>query len=300
MVVDRRIRIVKGFSGYRENTLCFKTGSHVSLVYDMTKFAFEDEGPEYSPFSPTAVGLFYERLLLGDSFPNEMILNTTMSLTHAMATALYVAPDLVLSPHCASLVKSFEMNHKWGEVGKAHVCPDHASVLYATHRALENLTHDSAPDEMYQYLLAAATVISSYLQTGLVPSPVEIEVPEVIEQKGSFVVVKSPRPCWEYIYGQGFLSGVWFVSSHEGHMDRLVLFKKSSFVRDLDMLQVGKKLNRLEFDYEGVVGDGWLHQYNETLLLYPVKNPVTGDALAGTSLKPSQIIELVKGCLNDS
>lgn len=297
-MTDRKIRIIRGFSGYKSGSLCFKTGAPPEIVYDFGFHAFEDSGPEFDVLAPTALQLFYERLVLGDAFPTEMVLSGVDSLQNVFAASLFISPDLVFTAECASLIHAVSMKWKWQDVASAHLSPTHVEVMRAVLQALWISKDKTTIEEDYQRLMRAVSVVESYLRTGSIP-PVQAEKSEtdIIWSQSDFVVFRSDVPSWDLIYREGYMYGIW-LRKEEGSRERPFLFKKSSLI-PFDLREVGRLLNDAEFGIKGHEGDGWLRSPDPTLLAYPIRNPIDGSELEGTSLELDTIIELAVSVLKE-
>lgn len=299
-MADREIRIVRGFSGYKQDSLSFKTGAAPEIVYDFQFHAFEDEGSEFGSLVPTALQLFYERLVLGDSFPSEMILNGVDCLQTVFAAALFISPDLVFTSECSSLVYAFSMGERWNDVALAHLSPTHIEVMRSVTQAVRTSKESPTIEEDYQRLMRGVTVLESYLRSGSLPSnPPDSRSYEVLKEEGAFIAFRASEPPWDLIYREGYMYGIWYPVMEESDVERPLIFKKSSLISYLDLRAVGRLLNVEEFGIEGKEGDGWLRSLDPTLLVCPERNPLDGTQMKGTSLSMNEISGLVLSVLKE-
>ena len=93
------IRILPTFEGYKEKSLCYRTGADLSDCASLSHWALES----HHIFGPGALKQLYERMLVGQSVPDEMIV-TSLGEDTAVAVALCKNPEIVLKSSCGPLV----------------------------------------------------------------------------------------------------------------------------------------------------------------------------------------------------
>lgn len=299
---SKKIRIIKGFKGYKKGSICFMTESSTEDVMNPYEPAFDDVNiNNIITGDNTALRLLYEQISLGSSFPPNMILNSIRTPNHAFAAALFINPSLVLESKCLSLISSFNLYHKWGPIAFSHIPETHYAIIHAVLVVIQGEDADSEKKSLQQ-LTMASTIIESFLQLGNIPENTETSPSlDIIDSENDFVIFKSetsPR-IWQKIYKKGFLCGIWVIP--ESNNKKLFIFKKSHFV-PFDLTKVRNSLNAAEFNLGEISGkNGWYQtDTNPNIIFHPEKHPINGGNLKGTTLTLDTVKKLSLQVLRSS
>jgi len=188
--MGRLIRILPSFMGVSHTLVCFETQVSSSELREHD-IVFEHHGDSYHPiFDAGALRMFYERLMLGQSFPK----------------ALFFTPSLVLSPECTALVNSIDMVDRLGSPALAHIPHEHKMLI----GAIRSIATPNIPDPAnYPVLTSCATLITQYIEQGVVPSVSYASDYKVVATEGSVVAFTSSKWAWDRVWMEGALCGLW-------------------------------------------------------------------------------------------
>jgi len=204
--MGRLIRILPSFMGVSHTLVCFETQVSSSELREHD-IVFEHHGDSYHPiFDAGALRMFYERLMLGQSFPNTMVLTRWWRIDQIMAAALFFTPSLVLSPECTALVNSIDMVDRLGSPALAHIPHEHKMLI----GAIRSIATPNIPDPAnYPVLTSCATLITQYIEQGVVPSVSYVSDYKVVATEGSVVAFTSSGWAWDRVWMEGALCGLW-------------------------------------------------------------------------------------------
>lgn len=257
-MTERQIRILPEFTGYREGMICFETRCGPEDVYDIGKYAFEHHGPQYSPFSPGALRLFYERLVLGQPMPPVIVLTAWHRYDQIMAAAMFIHPPMALDWECGHLVNSLDALDRLGPAAFAHMPHDHKELVYAINGAVAAFFEqaDQSDARAMRALAQCAGVLIDYVENGAMP-PVASPPPvwEVLADDGEFVAFTSQDYVWDIAYQAGYTHGLW------AHGNALRLSRKSPLVPCWDPPALCARMaaalgGEWRLDGDDVVGEG--------------------------------------------
>jgi hypothetical protein len=212
-MTDRHIRIVTGMQGTREDAICFETGASASEVRDLGAFVFEHHGQDHhSLFSPSALRLFHERLMLGQAMPPLLLLTRWWRIDQLLAAALFIEPALLLHPATTSLVSSFDLVERLGSLALPHIAWEHKELLrLLRHRTAGRSTRATEQEEALALVVSCARDIIAWVVEGTLN--VEPEIPPVLEALATgegFLAFTSPQWAWDVAWSSGAVWGVWF------------------------------------------------------------------------------------------
>lgn len=291
------IRILPTFEGYKEGSLCYRTGADLEDCADLSKWAIDT----HHVFGPGAVKKLYERLLLGQNLPEEMIL-TSFGDDTAVAVALFLKPDLVLRPSCGPLVASVDLVHRLGRPFLPHLPDDHRAVLESV-RVILTAPATTEPERV-EKLKLAATIVDSYLTFGSVPNVKlgftgDLTVWENLSDGESGFLVASSEGFQglDELFELGCLFGVMTMrvcDPEDTSPKQVLIFKKSEIIGDFDPPTIAQALNHHEFgaSVEDPSMGGW--KYSPLSCGSPQKHPFTGERMTGTTLPIEFIVETAR------
>lgn len=238
-MLDRQIRIIPSFTGYREGVICFETHCGPEEVRDLSKFAFEHHGEAYSPFDPGSLRLFHERILLGQAMPSTLVLTEWYRYDQIMAATLFTQPLLILEAECTSLVNSFDLLDRLGPPAFGHIPHDHKELAYLIQYLTAEVREGQVRSENIQETLKQCTqMISHYILEGSLP-PSNMPEPkyQIHMEKESFIAFSSEDYVWDEMWRKGYLWGIW------AKKDTCELRRKSTLVSGVDLDKLLKTLS---------------------------------------------------------
>jgi len=235
-MTEKTLDILPSFSGYKEGTLCFKTGAG----------SLEDGGT----LGPSAISQFYERVILGDSFPPKMIINHTSTMDFALAFLLFSRPELVLETRTAGLVRAVDLYTRLGVVGLS-VLPAYDRRLLEKAQGMMQ-QQGSSVEAQFQGIRKAAAIFEEEIRLS---SVLPDEPPfEVLDEHDGFVRYKANMPCLPEVYAAGYMGGQWEAGSLS------MVFKRSPLVTDLPLDRLRSTLDN------DTLKDVWLAVDDATLM----------------------------------
>lgn len=277
MLEERQIRIIPTFTGYKEGTICFETGADPANNYEAESHTYQSHALSHV----TGLRALYERVLLGDSFPSQMILRDS-SAPAIMAATLFMYPNIILLPECSSFVNSVDMISRLGISGYAHIPEDHRELLL--------YVGAHASDNNLKTLMEATTIIYSYVTDYTMPNilPDEDEFHPICDI-GSILVFTSPTMRWDKVFSTGYLGGIGVLQVDNGlHVEARI---KSGFVRDLDLNRLTSLLNKLE--WEGTEDLGWKTNLHDL----GFHTPLDAEGNQFSKLTLDSLLDAVRKCL---
>jgi hypothetical protein len=227
--MKRNIKIIEDFSGYKEETICYNTGSSLADQY----------GFDTEIMKGKALRNFYRRILLGETFPSEMILGR-LDLEGAIASTLFANPRIILQDDCSSIINSIEMIMELGDIGQAHIPTSHSDLFSFVDELVNPEKNYTVNEKKQKALKRATSSINEYLMNGQLPPMKEEGAYEVIRSSGEFIAYQSNSPLFHQIYRDGFLCGMWINSERE-----IVLYKKSQLV-EFDLNAIKREIEKVD------------------------------------------------------
>lgn len=215
---EKTLDILPNFFGAKPGALCFKTtGGH-----------FEDV-----IMGVSALTQFYDRILLGASFPSKMILNSNQGIDTALALMLFLHPELALEPYTSTLVKNVDLYTRLGAVGLSVLHPHERALLQNVFECLA--TSQSKVSDQFQGLMQGASLFEQEVRLSSVPKdPAPFEV---LDELGPYLRYTHPTPVFEHVYAEGYLGGLW-CSEHTA-----IFFQRSEFVTQISLATLSKVLD---------------------------------------------------------
>lgn len=228
--MSREIKVIEDFSGYKNNTVCYRTGSS-----EGDRFGFGENSSE------TPLRSLFNRIILGETFPREMIIGN-LTLDAVVAASLFSNPNMVLQGECASFINSVEMIQSLGKIGLSHIPYDHKCLFFAVRDFLSDDGY-STKEQKQEALKRGVELISGFILKGQIPPSIERENYTEIESEGEFIAYKASSPLLDKIYSGGYLCGLWVNDKNESDT---ILFKKSWMVEALNLEAVAGELNKVD------------------------------------------------------
>ena len=250
---DRRIRIVPSLKGVRKGVICFETGASRDEVCDLDGYVFEHHGPEHHPlFSPSALRLFHERILLGQAMPQVLLLTRWWRIDQVIAATLFIQPSLALEPACTQVVQSVDLVERLGPATLAHVPWEHRELV----RLIRHITQKEEPrqvpsDRALHLVVQAAQHTSQYILEGQLS--IEPELPPTLNALATgegFLAFECAHWAWDVAWSAGAVWGVWFGPT------RTEVRAKSALI-GLNEKVLEERLGE-EFVFEDSASPGWV------------------------------------------
>lgn len=205
--MDRKIRILPSFTGVSTTVICFETQVPSVEIREYTT-VFEHHGSSYHPiFDAGSLRMFYERMMLGQSFPNTLVLTRWWRIDQIVAAALFLTPSLVLSPECMGLVNTIDTVDRLGSAAMSHIPVDHKILIGALRKMCQKSVSDT---EAYRTLVTCTSLVVQYIEKGIIP-PVSNLVTDynVVASIGCVVAFTSKEWAWDRVWMEGALCGLW-------------------------------------------------------------------------------------------
>ena len=271
-----KVKLIEGFSGYKENVICYNTGASRGDRY----------GFDSQMMGNLAIRSFYERVLLGESFPNKMILGG-LDLEGIIAASLFSHPEMILENQCSPFISSVEMVLKWGDVGFSHIPENHKDIIISLQKIISPKEKYNTKGEKENALKQGVKTIKKYILEGRLPPLQDFsENYEEITSTGEFIAYKSKNPLFHEIYSKGYLSGMW-ISSEDSNS--ISIYKKSQLVDTIDLNKVGEELDQMEKDLPK--SSSWLNSERKEDRTF-IHSPKKGGK-SYTSLEYEEILEKI-------
>lgn len=223
----RTIRIVEDMSGYKEETVCINTGTS-----PQDPFGFDTRLES----GHVAIENFHQHIILGQTFPSEMILGR-FDVESILAATLFSNPSIVLNGTCHGLIRDYVDVLKWGDIGLAHINRNHANLFLTLDHAL-NDDHIQTKQDQEHTLKREVNTVDHYITKGQIPPRPDRAELDMICDDGAFVAYRSSEAQLDRIYRQGYLWGMW----SETDSDRVVIFKKSELVSSVNLIDMIDRL----------------------------------------------------------
>jgi len=258
---DRRIRIVPHLKGHKEGVICFETGCSRDEVCDLHHFVFDHHGSEHHPlFSPSALRLFHERLMLGQAMPSVLLLTRWYRIDQIMASAMFIEPGLLLLQGFTSLVQSVDQVERLGPLALAHIPWEHKELirllrhvtrLYRSRQAHQESLSTQDHENALTLLVQCTQYIATYLMEGTLP--LEPETPpelDVLAAGEGFIAFTCEEWPWDVAWSSGAVWGVWFGP-------RQTEVRAKSTLIGLETRVVTERLGEM-FTYQDDISPGWV------------------------------------------
>lgn len=204
----KTVDFIPGFTGIKSGALCFKTTLEPSQPLEPW---FVDD----LPWGSSALKNFHERLVMGESFPAQMIVRE-VSVDTAFAMLLYRKPQLALLPRTASWVHMLDLQLRLGSAGSALLTYEDQELLSEVRGMIP---------EMIQTSVQALEVLK---EIGLVIEK-DIRLDHILhdtayENEKGFAKCVGEALVLEDVYAQGYIGGMFTGKSGT------IVFKKSSLI----------------------------------------------------------------------
>jgi hypothetical protein len=212
MSIERHIRIVPSMQGLCEHAICFETGCSPEEVDNLNTFAFEHHGNGFDPLrSISALRLYHERMMLGQTMPQTLLLTRWWRIDQLTAATLFMTPALALEPACVMFVQSCDLVERLGPSALAHIPWDHQELI----RHLRYVTRVKEPrqlstEEALPLIVQCAQMITLYCSEGQLPGAPDTPPTLTLHYEDSgFISYTSQDWAWDLIWSMGAVWGVW-------------------------------------------------------------------------------------------
>lgn len=244
-MIEKTVNFFPEFTGTKPDSLCFRTGNGT----------FEDQGS----LGPSALCQFYDRLLLGQSFPSRLILNQCYTLDVPMAYLLFRKPELAVEPATSQLVRNIDLYHRLGVVSLTAMSEHDRTFLGRVQGMLPSPLSDS-PASRINALYQTTALLEEELRLCYM-APEELPFAHDKELQG-FISYKTLTPHLVRVYENFYQGGLWCGP------ETAMIFKRSNLVEDLPLDKLMKSMEN------GPLQGVWLQSDSSTLMS---RQPLTED-----------------------